>query len=222
MLFLSPPPQRQLNLRIFLILAMYLQKLVPNHSPENYPHHRAATGDKTSKTKVLPGFCEIECNGISASAPLMWQSCLPKICCDRPNEKMVKTVIWHLILQIWAWIEKFSEIKPPLTFPAQRYARILRGHKGVLSTGKSWNAWHTRNTWNYGSQREAWVPWKTWIQGKIIFIRDPPFKTSATFQDFWPLSPYHRHSSKKLMKGIFDPHVLWPFDHWNMGTPLPP
>lgn len=55
-----------------------------------------------------------------------------------------------------------------------------------------------------------------------ILIRDHPFKTSANFHDFWPLPPYHRHSSKMLMKGIFDPYVLWPFDHRHMGTPLPP
>ena len=30
------------------------------------------------------------------------------------------------------------------------------------------------------------------------------------------------HSSKMLMNGIFDPYVLWPLDHWHMGTPLPP
>ena len=33
---------------------------------------------------------------------------------------------------------------------------------------------------------------------------------------------YHWHSRKMLMKGIFDPYVPWPFDHWHMGTPLPP
>ena len=43
---------------------------------------------------------------------------------------------------------------------------------------------------------------------------------SANFHDFWPLPPYH--SSKMLMKGIFDPYVLWPFDHRHMKTPLPP
>jgi hypothetical protein len=40
--------------------------------------------------------------------------------------------------------------------------------------------------------------------------------------NFWPLPPYHRHSSKMLMKGIFDPYVLWLLDHWHMGIPLPP
>jgi hypothetical protein len=45
---------------------------------------RAATGGKTVKTnKVLPGYCKIECDGGSGSAPGMWpplwQSCLPKI-----------------------------------------------------------------------------------------------------------------------------------------------
>ena len=56
-----------------------------------------------------------------------------------------------------------------------------------------------------------------------IFLHgDHPFKTSANFHDFWPLPPCHRHSSKMLMKGIFDPYVLWPFDHRQMGTPLPP
>ena len=53
-------------------------------------------------------------------------------------------------------------------------------------------------------------------------VWDHPFKTSANFHDFLPLAPYHRHSSKMLMKGIFDPYVLWPFDHRHMGTPLPP
>ena len=53
-------------------------------------------------------------------------------------------------------------------------------------------------------------------------IRDHPFKTSANFHNVWPLPPYHRHSSKMLMKGIFYPYVLWPFDHRHMGTPLPP
>ena len=52
--------------------------------------------------------------------------------------------------------------------------------------------------------------------------RDHPYKTSANFHNFWPLPPYHRHSSKILMKGIFDPYVLWPFHHWHMGTPSPP
>ena len=52
--------------------------------------------------------------------------------------------------------------------------------------------------------------------------RDHSFKTSANFYDFWPLPPYHRHSSKMLMKGIFDPYVLWPLDHRHRGTPLPP
>ena len=44
---------------------------------------------------------------------------------------------------------------------------------------------------------------------------------SANFRNFWPLPPYHRHSSRMLMKGIFDPYVLWPIDHQHMGTPLP-
>ena len=44
---------------------------------------------------------------------------------------------------------------------------------------------------------------------------------SAIFYNFWPLPPYHRHSSKMLMKGIFDPYVLWPFDHRHTGTTLP-
>ena len=56
----------------------------------------------------------------------------------------------------------------------------------------------------------------------LIPKRDHSFKTSAIFHDFWPLSPYHRHSSKMLMKGIFAPSVLWPFVHRHMGTPLPP
>ena len=56
----------------------------------------------------------------------------------------------------------------------------------------------------------------------FLLLRDHPFKTSANFHDFWPLPPYHRHSSKMLMKGIFDPYVLWPFDHRPLGTPLPP
>ena len=51
---------------------------------------------------------------------------------------------------------------------------------------------------------------------------DQSFKTSANFHDFWPLTPYHWHSSKMFMKGIFYPYVLWPFDHWPMGTPLAP
>jgi hypothetical protein len=36
-------------------------------------------------------------------------------------------------------------------------------------------------------------------------IRDQPFKTSANFHDFSPLPPYHRYSSKMVMKWIFDP-----------------
>ena len=79
------------------------------------------------------------------------------------------------------------------------------------------------------------LPWefvliKIWISKKLRpsslqllqLIWDHPFKTTANFHDFWPLRPYHRHSSKMLMKGIFDPYVLWPFDHRHMGTPLPP
>ena len=55
-----------------------------------------------------------------------------------------------------------------------------------------------------------------------INVEDHPYKTSANFHNFWPLPPYHRHSSKMLMKGISDPYILWPFDHWHMGKPLPP
>ena len=47
-------------------------------------------------------------------------------------------------------------------------------------------------------------------------------KTLANFHNFWPLPPYHRHSSKMLMKRVFDPYLLWPFDHRHMGTPFPP
>ena len=54
-----------------------------------------------------------------------------------------------------------------------------------------------------------------------FLVRDHSFKTSANFYDFWPLPPYHRHYSKMLMKGIFYPYLLWPFDHRHMGTPLP-
>ena len=43
------------------------------------------------------------------------------------------------------------------------------------------------------------------LDGKV---RDHPFKTSANFHEFLPLPPYHRQSSKMLMKGIFDPYVL--------------
>ena len=50
---------------------------------------------------------------------------------------------------------------------------------------------------------------------------DHSFKTSANFYGFWPLPPYHRHSRKMLMKGIFNPYVQWPLDHRQMGTPLP-
>ena len=56
----------------------------------------------------------------------------------------------------------------------------------------------------------------------LVEVWDHPFKTSANFHDFWPLPPYHQHSTKMLMKGIFDPYVLWPFDHRHIGTPLPP
>ena len=55
-----------------------------------------------------------------------------------------------------------------------------------------------------------------------IFLREHSLKTSANFHHFWPLPPYHRNSRKMLMKWIFDPYVLWPFDHRHMGTPLPP
>ena len=43
---------------------------------------------------------------------------------------------------------------------------------------------------------------------KFLPLWDHPFKTSANFHDFWPVPPYHWHSSKMLMKGIFDPYVL--------------
>ena len=59
-----------------------------------------------------------------------------------------------------------------------------------------------------------------WSRDRIT-CRDHPFKPSANFHDFWPLPPYLQHFSKMLMKGIFDPYVLWPFDHWHTVTPLP-
>ena len=52
-------------------------------------------------------------------------------------------------------------------------------------------------------------------------IRDHPFETSANCHDFLPQPPYNRHFSKMLMKGIFDPYVLWPFEHWHMRTSSP-
>ena len=58
-----------------------------------------------------------------------------------------------------------------------------------------------------------------WIIGTIFRVFRPSFrvwdhsfKTSDNFHDFWPLHPYHWHSSKMLMKGFFYPYVLWPFD----------
>ena len=60
-----------------------------------------------------------------------------------------------------------------------------------------------------------------WSRDRIT-CRDHPFKPSANFHDFWPLPPYLQHFSKMLMKGIFDPYVLWPFDHRHMGIALYP
>ena len=54
----------------------------------------------------------------------------------------------------------------------------------------------------------------------IFSLGDHSFKTSANFHDFWPLPPYHRHSSKMLMKGIFDPYGLGPSAHGDTPPPL--
>ena len=53
-------------------------------------------------------------------------------------------------------------------------------------------------------------------------VWDHPFKTSANFHDFWPLPPYHRHSSKILMKGflILCTVTFWPSAHGDT-PPLP-
>ena len=59
---------------------------------------------------------------------------------------------------------------------------------------------------------------KEFFSKQTLEIRDNP---SANFHDFWPLTPYHHHSRKMLMKRIFDPYVLWPFNHRHMGTPFP-
>ena len=74
-------------------------------------------------------------------------------------------------------------------------------------------------------QFKNWI----WIIGTIFRVFRPSFrvwdhsfKTSDNFRDFWPLHPYHWHSSKMLMKGIFDPYVLWPFNHRHMGIPPHP
>ena len=40
-------------------------------------------------------------------------------------------------------------------------------------------------------------------------FRDHPFKTSTNFHDFWPL-PYHRHSSKMLLKILMCTVTFWP------------
>ena len=50
-----------------------------------------------------------------------------------------------------------------------------------------------------------------------FYLWEHPFKASANFHNFWPLPPYHRHSSKMLMKGIFDPYVLWPYKLRTIG-----
>ena len=76
---------------------------------------------------------------------------------------------------------------------------------------------------NQQKTKMGWKAHKCWKYCLTInILRDHPFKTSANFHDFLPLAPYHRHSSKMLMKGIFVPYVLWPFDHRHLGTPLPP
>ena len=72
----------------------------------------------------------------------------------------------------------------------------------------------TETNWLFDRGRDWWFLY--------ISSSDHPFKTLANFHNFWPLPPNHRHSSKMLMKGIFYPYVLWPFDHRHMGTPLPP
>ena len=73
-------------------------------------------------------------------------------------------------------------------------------------------------------QLQVWlsVIFQIFRQNGEIEIRDHPVKTSAYFHNFWPLPPYYQHSSTMIMKGIFTPYVLWSFDHWHMGTTLPP
>ena len=53
-------------------------------------------------------------------------------------------------------------------------------------------------------------------------FKDHSFKTLANFSNFWPLPPYHQHSSKILMKGIFDLYVHCTFGLSAHGDTLPP
>jgi hypothetical protein len=63
---------------------------------------RAATGGKTPKTKVLPGFCRIEGAGGSGGTlvmwPLMWRSCLPKIGRIGPGGNDILTFLHKCLL----------------------------------------------------------------------------------------------------------------------------
>ena len=57
---------------------------------------------------------------------------------------------------------------------------------------------------------------------RITYLGTIHLRRRQIFPIFDPYPPYHWHSSKMLTKGIFDPYVLWPFDHRPIGTPLPP
>ena len=72
--------------------------------------------------------------------------------------------------------------------------------RAVLALPKTAGSAQTHKSMSF-----IWIVWSTWYIHITL-----------------PLPPYHQHSSKMLMKGIFDPYVLWPFDHRHMGTPLPP
>ena len=142
------------------------------------------------------------------------------------------------VCQAWWCIRRRTSCS---TFQGRRLCRC--GGVALVSQSRSASIFLcSRSMQSFESQVRFSRPrfWHIWEilqrQVQVSFIKNPllksdfsakkiwdhQFKTTAIFHDLWPLPPYHQHCSKMLMKGIFDPYVLWPFDHRHMRTPLHP
>ena len=81
-----------------------------------------------------------------------------------PKDKILRRVIWHSFLEIWAKVKKLSGIKPPIIELTYRRVCIFRRFFGMFGTvailcGILRNLWTLTSRWSLGTNSGVWSHW---------------------------------------------------------------
>ena len=81
-----------------------------------------------------------------------------------PRDKILRRVIWHSFLMIWAKVQKLSEIKPPLIELTYRRVYIFRWFFGMFGTVAILcrilrNLWTLTCRWSLGTNSRIGSHW---------------------------------------------------------------